>query len=73
MNVRGAFAVKRPERIAGQRILLVDDVYTTGGTLTECARTLIRAKADSVAVLTLARAVQGHDTMTAAAPDSAFG
>jgi ComF family protein len=73
MNVRGAFTVKRPERIAGRRILLVDDVYTTGGTLTECARILIRAKADSVAVLTLARAVQGQDAMAATAPDSDFG
>jgi ComF family protein len=58
-NVRGAFAVSRPERVAGQRVLLVDDVYTTGGTLAECARTLLAAGADSVALLTLARAV--HD------------
>ncbi len=60
-NVRGAFAVRKPERIAGRRILLVDDVYTTGSTLTECARTLLRAEADAVAVLTLARAVSDHD------------
>jgi len=58
-NVHGAFAVRHPERIAGRRILLVDDVYTTGSTLEECARVLIRAKAETVAVLTLARAV--HD------------
>jgi ComF family protein len=57
-NVHGAFAVRRPERIAGRRILLVDDVYTTGSTLSECARVLIRAGAEAVAVLTLARAVQ---------------
>lgn len=56
-NVRGAFVVRHPERVAGQRILLVDDVYTTGGTLSECTLTLLRAKADSVALLTLARAV----------------
>ena len=60
-NVRGAFSAKHAERIAGRRILLVDDVYTTGSTLEECTRTLIRAKAESVAVLTLARAVRDHD------------
>lgn len=56
-NVRGAFVVTHPERVAGRRLLLVDDVYTTGNTLSECARVLIRAKAEAVAVLTLARAV----------------
>lgn len=60
-NVRGAFSARHPERITGRRILLVDDVYTTGSTLAECARVLIRAEAESVAVLTLARAVQDHD------------
>lgn len=64
-NVQGAFAVKHPERIDGQRILLVDDVYTTGSTLAECARILIRSQAESVAILTLARAVrdQGKEPM----------
>lgn len=57
-NVHGAFAVRHPERIAGRRVLLVDDVYTTGSTLEECARVLLRSKAETVAVLTMARAVQ---------------
>ncbi len=56
-NVRGAFSAVRPERIAGRRLLLVDDVYTTGSTLAECASVLMRAGAEAVAVLTLARAV----------------
>jgi ComF family protein len=60
-NIHGAFSARHPERIAGWRILLVDDVYTTGSTLAECSRILIRAKAESVAVLTLARAVHDHD------------
>jgi ComF family protein len=60
-NVHSAFAIRHPERIAGRRILLVDDVYTTGSTLAECARVLIRAQAEAVAVLTLARAVHDHD------------
>jgi ComF family protein len=56
-NVRGVFAVRRPERIATRRLLLVDDVMTTGATLDECARTLLAAGAQKVDVLTLARAV----------------
>ena len=60
-NVHGAFAVAHPERISGRRLLLVDDVYTTGSTLTECARVLIQTKAESVAILTLARAVADQD------------
>lgn len=63
VNVRGAFSVRPPERTAGRRILLVDDVYTTGSTLAECATTLLAAGADSVAVLTLARASFDHDPL----------
>jgi ComF family protein len=56
-NVKGAFSVRHPEAIRGQTILLVDDVFTTGATVNECARVLMRAGAESVDVLTLARAV----------------
>jgi ComF family protein len=55
-NVKGAFMVKEKERIEGEKVLLVDDVYTTGSTVNECARVLKEAKASDVAVLTLARA-----------------
>lgn len=60
-NVRGAFAVGSPERICGKKILLVDDVFTTGSTLAECSEVLLRAGAEGVAVLTAARAVRGLD------------
>jgi ComF family protein len=56
-NVRGAFDVGDGKRIEGQKIVLVDDVYTTGGTVRECAGILMKNKAAEVAVLTLARAV----------------
>lgn len=45
-NVAGIFAVRRPERLAGRHILLVDDVLTTGSTLISCAETLLAAAPD---------------------------
>lgn len=54
-NVRGAFAVIQPERIAEKRLLLVDDVLTTGATADECARVLRKEGAGSVHLLTAAR------------------
>lgn len=57
-NVRRAFAARRPDRIEGRRVILVDDVYTTGVTLNECARVLRRAGARAVSVLTVARTDQ---------------
>jgi len=56
-NVRDAFAVRRPELIAGRHVVLVDDVLTTGATVGECARSLYRAGAAAVGVLTVARAL----------------
>ncbi len=56
-NLKRAFAVRRPARVANRSILLVDDVMTTGATADECARTLIAAGSRRVDVLTLARAV----------------
>ncbi len=54
-NLKKAFAVKDPARVEGQRIVLVDDVFTTGTTVNECARILKKSGADEVSVLTLAR------------------
>ena len=55
LNMRGAFRVKRGVRLDGRRILLVDDVFTTGATASACARALKRAGAAHVSLLTLAR------------------
>ena len=54
-NVRGAFVVMAPERIRDRCVLIVDDVYTTGTTLNECARMLRSAGARQVVVGTVAR------------------
>jgi predicted amidophosphoribosyltransferase len=56
-NIKGAFKVRIPEKVYGKKVLLVDDVYTTGATVNECARVLLRAGARLVDVLTVARAV----------------
>jgi ComF family protein len=57
-NLRGSFAVARPEEIAGREVLLVDDVFTTGTTVSECARVLRRAGASKVFVATVARTLK---------------
>lgn len=54
-NVKGAFEVIDNSKIKGKRIVLVDDVYTTGSTLRECAKALLKAGAKSVDTLTIAK------------------
>src|SRR5580704_13117226 len=61
-NVQGAFkvATDRSSDIAGRRVILIDDVLTSGSTVDACARALLRAKAASVDVLVFARVVDTH-------------
>jgi len=56
--MRGAFAVPQPAEIKGREILLVDDVFTTGTTVSECARILRRHGASKVWVATVARTLK---------------
>jgi ComF family protein len=57
-NVRGAFALRRGRSVKGKRVVLIDDVLTTGATAEECARVLRRGGAEYVGVMVLARAVR---------------
>lgn len=54
-NLKGAFAIKNPAIIAGKKIFLVDDVYTTGATMAECTEVLKRAGAKQVFGIVIAR------------------
>ncbi len=54
-NTRGVFGVRSPNLVEGRKILLIDDVFTTGATVDECAKTLLRHGAANVDVLTLAQ------------------
>lgn len=54
-NVKNAFTVSHADKIKGKRIILVDDIYTTGATMKECAKVLLKAGAKSVDALTVAK------------------
>lgn len=53
-NIRQAFCAVQPEELSGKHILLIDDIFTTGATINECAKTLMKAGAASVDALTFA-------------------
>lgn len=57
INILGAFSVEKPEEIKGKNILILDDVFTTGATVEECTKELMKARAKNIFVLTLARTV----------------
>ncbi len=58
-NVRGAFTLDNPAAVRGKKVLLLDDVYTTGSTVIECSKVLRRAGVEEVYVITMARALAG--------------
>ena len=54
-HLRNAFRVRHSRTVSGSHLILVDDVFTTGSTVDECARVLKKAGAASVRVITVAR------------------
>jgi len=70
-NIRGAFTVSR-EHVAGREVLLIDDVMTTGATVSECARVLRAAGAKAVFVVTVARSSRQSSGFSTAASATAF-
>ncbi len=72
-NVTAAFACRRPDRVAGRKILLIDDVMTTGSTGAACALSLKRAGAARVALLTVARAERRFASSVRATPSAIGG
>lgn len=56
-NVKGAFSIDKVDKIKGKSVLIIDDVFTSGSTVNECSRLLLKNGASSVKALTLMRAV----------------
>ncbi len=71
-NVTAAFVCRRPDRLRGGHILLIDDVMTTGSTAAACALALKRAGAAKVALLTVARVDRRLETPAAAATSNSL-
>jgi ComF family protein len=72
-NVSGAFRVSDPSKVRGRRLLLIDDVFTTGATVNACAGAIKAAGAAYVAVLTLARADRRFQVQAYGIAESAEG
>lgn len=60
-NLKGVFSIQNKEKILGKRILLIDDVFTTGTTMEECAKVLKKAGTKEVIGIAIARAKPGTD------------
>lgn len=54
-NIKGVYSIKNEEKIKNKKILLVDDIYTTGSTVNECCKMLIKTSLNKIGVLTIAK------------------
>ena len=69
-NILGSFEVRKKELVRGKRILLVDDIYTSGSTVSECCKTLYKSGVKEVKVFTIARGGTGDFPITLEMLDS---
>ena len=54
-NIKDAFKIINVEKIQNKKVLLIDDIYTTGSTINECCKTLKKAKIEKIGILTIAK------------------
>ena len=54
-NIKGVYDIKNKEKLLNKKIILIDDVYTTGSTVNECCKMLKNATVDKICVLTIAK------------------
>lgn len=54
-NIQGVYQIRNPKKIANKKILLIDDIYTTGSTANECSKILEQASPKKIGVLTIAK------------------
>jgi ComF family protein len=71
-NLRGVFSILKPESVPGKNVLLVDDVLTTGSTVSACSRVLKQAGAKSVCVLTICHTVVQISSLLGAAKQNQY-
>lgn len=54
-NIQGVYELKNKQLIENKKILLIDDIYTTGSTVNECSKTLLAGKPSEIGILVLAK------------------
>ena len=54
INIKNVFKVSKPEKIKNKRLILFDDIYTTGSTANECSKVIKKAGAKEIAIVTIA-------------------
>ncbi len=63
-NVKNVYKLQKQQKIEGKRIILLDDIYTTGSTAKECAKMLKQSESKSVAILTIAKDLLTSDIIS---------